>query len=194
MTNEEEEGGTPPTGNGQTPQGNGASQMWSTASEETDAEASLVSGDIAALQSQLSDATERHVRLAADFDNYRKRIARERADSLMQAQAGLMTRLLDVLDDLERFAHHSDPNVSSQALQQGVQLIERKMKSVMEGAGLETIDPQNARFDPQTMEGVASVPTDSPDEDDTVSDVFQKGYRFNNVLIRPARVRVRKHD
>jgi molecular chaperone GrpE len=180
-------------GNGQS-QGSGPTNYWKAPPEEPDAEASLVSGDIAALQSQLDDASQRHLRLAADFDNYRKRVERDRSEHLARAQSSLVTRLLDVLDDLERFAHHSDPKVSPQALQEGVQLIERKMKQVLDGAGLETIDPRDARFDPQTMEAVASVPAESPAQDDTVSDVFQKGYRFNGVLIRPARVRVRKYD
>jgi molecular chaperone GrpE len=181
-------------GNGQSQGGNGPAEYWKPRPDEQDAEASLVSGDIAALQSQLDDASQRHLRLAADFDNYRKRVERDRSEHLARAQSSLITRLLDVMDDLERFAHHSDPNVSPAALQEGVQLIERKMKQVLDSTGLETIDPRNARFDPQTMEAVASVPAESPDEDDTVSDVFQKGYRFNGVLVRPARVRVRKHD
>lgn len=187
-------GGDSRSGNGQAQGRNGPAEYWKPRAEEQDAEASLVSGDIAALQSQLDDASQRHLRLAADFDNYRKRVERDRSEHLARAQSSLIARLLDVMDDLERFAHHSDPNVSPQALQQGVQLIERKLKQVLDGVGLETIDPQNARFDPQIMEAVASVPAESPEEDDTVSDVFQKGYRFNGVLIRPARVRVRKHD
>jgi molecular chaperone GrpE len=150
--------------------------------------------DIAALQSQLSDATQRHLRLAADFDNYRRRVERDRNEHLARAQSSLIGRLLDVLDDLERFAHHSDPATPSQALLQGAELVERKLKTVLENSGLEPIDPQNAKFDPQTMEAVGSVPAESAEQDDTVADVFQKGYRFNGVLVRPARVRVRKHD
>lgn len=153
-----------------------------------------VRADIAAIQSQLKEATERHLRLAADFDNYRRRVERDRMEHLARAQSGLIGRLLDVLDDLERFAHHSDPATPSTALLQGAELVERKLKAVLESAGLEAIDPQNARFDPNSMEAVGSVPAESAEQDDTVADVFQKGYRFNGVLVRPARVRVRKHD
>ena len=159
---------------------------------ETDA--SVVSGEIAALQAQLSDASEKHLRLAADFDNYRKRVERDRSEQLARAQSTLIRKLLDVVDDLERVAHHADPNVSTQSLTEGVELIERKLRQVLENAGLEPVAAENARFDPQTMEAVASVPAESPEQDDTVADVFQKGYRFNGVLVRPARVRVRKHD
>ena len=161
---------------------------------EAEAEASAVSADIAALQSQLSDVNERHLRLAADFDNYRRRVDRDRTEHLARAQSSLVIRLLEVLDDLERFAHHSDPATPAQTLLEGAELVERKFKQVMEAAGLETVDPRDERFDPQTMEAVASVPAETPEEDDTVSDVFQKGYRLNGVLVRPARVRVRKHE
>ena len=187
-----------PSGDGAAPNVDGGNGMGAgtangpTIAEESDA--SLVSEEIAALQAQLKDASDKHLRLAADFDNYRRRVERDRADQLTRAQSNLVKRLLDVMDDLERVAHHGDDNVSKQALLDGVQLIERKLRQVLESAGLETVAAEGARFDPQTMEAVASVPAEGPEEDDTVSDVFQKGYRFNGVLVRPARVRVRKHD
>jgi molecular chaperone GrpE len=161
---------------------------------EGDVDASTVSGEIAGLQSQLNDVSQTYKRLAADFDNYRKRVERDRAEQLARAQSGLIQRLLDVLDDLERVSHHADTNASAQSVAQGVELVERKFKQVLESFGLETVDAENAQFDPQTMEAVASVPAQSPEDDDTVHDVFQKGYRYNGVLIRPARVRVRKHE
>jgi molecular chaperone GrpE len=164
------------------------------AGPEPEVDGSMVSSEIAALQSALNDVSQQRIRLAADFDNYRKRVERDRAEQVARGQTSLIQRLLDVLDDLERVAHHADPNISTQALAQGVELVERKFKQVLEGAGLEPIEANDARFDPQTMEAVASVPTQDPELDDTVHDVFQKGYRYNGVLIRPARVRVRKHE
>jgi molecular chaperone GrpE len=159
-----------------------------------DHEASVVHDDIAALQAQMQDASEKYLRLAADFDNYRKRVDRDRADQLTRAQSTLMRRLLDILDDLERVAHHADSKASAQALAQGVELVQRKFRQLLESAGLEEIQADNARFDPTTMEAVASVPAENPAEDETVSDVFQKGYRYSGVLLRPARVRVRKFE
>jgi molecular chaperone GrpE len=157
-------------------------------------DAMVVSEEIAALQAELADVSSKHLRLAADFDNYRRRVERDRSEQVSRAQTALLRRLLDVLDDLERVAHHGDPNAPTQAVVQGVELVERKFRQVLESAGLESIDAENQRFDPQTMEAVASVPAEKPELDDTVSDVFQKGYRFNGVLVRPARVRVRKHE
>jgi molecular chaperone GrpE len=71
--------------------------------------------------------------------------------------------------------------------------VERKLRQSLRAAGLEEVDAAGAVFDPNSMEAVAMVPTESQDEDDIVSDVFQRGYRFKGNLIRPARVRVKKH-
>ena len=170
--------------------------------EEIDAEieaeiqetAATVSHEIAELQAQLEQASERHLRLAADFDNYRRRVERERTEHVARAQAGLLRKLLDVLDDLERVTEQAANTDVNRAFLEGVELIEKKFKQVLEGAGVETIDASDGRFNPETMEAMMRIPTDDPSQDDTVQDVFQKGYRFNGVLIRPARVTVRKHE
>jgi molecular chaperone GrpE len=148
--------------------------------------------DMEALQREHSALNDRHLRLAAEFDNYRRRSERERADSWGRAQAELARKILDALDDLERVTHHAEGS-SADALLQGVQMVERKLKQSLEAAGLEPIEAEGARFDPNEMEAVAMVPTDAQDEDDIVSDVFQRGYRFKGSLLRPARVRVKKH-
>lgn len=142
------------------------------------------------LRREVQDLSDRHLRLAAEFDNYRRRVERERQEAWARAQADLAGRLLDVLDDLERVAHHS---VGDSPLLEGVQLVEKKLRTVLDAAGLEQIDAENAGFDPNSMEAVAMVPTEIPEEDDVVSDVFQRGYRFKGQLLRPARVRVKKH-
>lgn len=145
------------------------------------------------MQREVSTLTDRHLRLAAEFDNYRKRTDRERADLYARAQAELVTRLLDAIDDLERVADHAETS-STDSLLEGVQLVEKKLLQALAAAGLEAVDAANAPFDPTSMEAVGVVPTDDPQEDDRVADVFQKGYRFGGTLIRPARVRVRQHE
>jgi molecular chaperone GrpE len=156
----------------------------------TEEEAQQIEEDLDQLQREFQTLSDRHLRLAAEFDNYRKRVERERADAWSRAQGDLAARLLDGLDDLERVAQHAE---GSDVLLQGVQLVERKLRQALEAAGLEAIDPQGAAFDPNTMEAVAMVPAESREEDDVVSDVFQRGYAFKGVLLRPARVRVKKH-
>lgn len=158
---------------------------------ETEQEAEQIESDLDELRRDFSSLSDRHVRLAAEFDNYRKRIERERADTWSRAQGDLAARLLDTLDDLERFSEHAAE--TDDALRQGVQLVERKLRQSLHAAGLEEVEAAGARFDPNSMEAVAMVPVESHEEDDMVSDVFQRGYRFKGSLIRPARVRVKKH-
>ena len=145
-----------------------------------------------ALQRELASVTDRYLRMAAEFDNYRRRVERERGESWARAQGDLAGRLLDSLDDLERFSLHAESSTPD-AFVQGVRLVERKLRAVLEAAGLEPVVAEGEIFDPNTMEAVAMVPTDSQAEDDVVSDVFQPGYRFKGTLLRPARVRVKKH-
>ena len=137
---------------------------------------------------------DRHLRLAAEFDNFRKRTERERTESWTRAQAQLMERLLEPMDDLQRVADQDAEKTPAAALLEGIQLVERKLFRALEGAGLETIDPAGEPFDPAVHEALMSVPAEGEAEDETVGDVFQKGYRVKGVLLRPARVQVRKYE
>jgi molecular chaperone GrpE len=157
----------------------------------SDDEATQIESDLSSLQGDLAKASDRYLRLAAEFDNYRKRVDRERLDTWARAQGELAGRLLDSLDDLERVIQHASNTQDS--LLQGVQLVERKLKQALAAAGLEQIEAKGEAFDPNSMEAVAMVGTDSQAEDDRVSDVFQRGYSFKGTLLRPARVRVKKH-
>jgi molecular chaperone GrpE len=145
------------------------------------------------LRNELADARDRHLRLAAEFDNYRKRVERERADSYLRAQAQLAEKLLDALDDLQRIADYDPATTPSQALHEGAEMVEKKFLRALESAGLELVDAEGRPFDPTQHEAIATVPTEASEEDDTVADVFQKGYRFKGLLLRPARVRVKKY-
>jgi molecular chaperone GrpE len=142
---------------------------------------------------ELEELRERYLRLAAEYDNYRKRTDRERSESRERAQAQFAERLLDPIDDLQRVAQFSADATSVDALLEGVRMVERKMTRLLEGIGVEMIDARGSRFDPEVHEAVMMTPTDDPAEDDTVAEVFQAGYRLRGVLLRPARVQVRKH-
>lgn len=146
------------------------------------------------LQEELETLNDRHLRLAAEFDNYRKRVDRERAELRARSQAELVGQLLEVLDDLQRVAHYDPDQISAAALRDGASLVEKKLRRALERAGLEPIDAEGEFFNPATMEAIMTMPAEHPEEDDVVADVFQKGYRFKDVLIRPARVRVKKYD
>lgn len=151
---------------------------------------------VAELKGELDDLNDRHLRLAAEFDNYRKRNERDRDTLAARLQVDLVRPLLEILDDLERVSESgsADQGGGVESVAEGVRLVERKFRSVLEAAGLEALDVAGQPFDPAVMEALMTVPTDDPERDDHVADVFQKGYRFRNVLIRPARVRVLKFD
>jgi molecular chaperone GrpE len=156
-------------------------------------DADVVDPELEELQREVSGLTDRHLRLAAEFDNYRKRTERERAELYARAQADLVKRLLEGIDDLERVARLAETS-SANALLEGVVLIEKKLLHALRSAGLEAIDPAGEPFDPESMEALGVVPTNDEGEDDLVADVFQKGYRFGSLLVRPARVRVHQFE
>lgn len=137
---------------------------------------------------------DRYLRLAAEFDNYRKRTERERAESWVRAQADLVKKILEPLDDLQRVADVTVESTGVEALLEGVQMVERKLLRALETAGMEVIDATGQPFDPALHEALMTTPTEVPEEDESVGEVFQKGYGFKGILLRPARVQVRKHE
>ena len=146
-------------------------------------------GAIHRLEEQLREAVDRHLRLAAEFDNFRKRVARERLELADRAQAALVMKLLDILDDVDRIVA-SDPGTATPALLEAMLLVDKKLRKELEAAGLERIDPVGQPFDPAWHEAVSVLPPPSPDQDHTVASTFQIGYRFRGTLVRPARVQV----
>jgi molecular chaperone GrpE len=153
------------------------------------------SGDLdvaAGLQRQLSEQQDKYLRLAAEYENYRKRTTRERSETYSRAQGDLAKQLLDALDDLARFAHVDPSTVDASTVVQGVEMVEKKALKALTGCGLEIIDPANQSFDPKLHEAVATEPALSSEDDHVVSRVYQVGYLFNGQLLRPARVVVKQ--
>ncbi len=131
---------------------------------------------------------DRHLRLAAEYDNFRKRTAKERAEVWARAQAELVSRLADALDDLSRFAHIDPGAIDSKTLHDGVDLVERKVWKELESAGVTRIDQAGVPFDPNVHEAVTTQPAAKPEQDHTVGQVVQPGYKMRDTLLRPARV------
>jgi len=144
------------------------------------------------VQRELSAERDKYLRLAAEYDNYRKRTARERGELTSRAQADLTKHLIDALDDLGRFAHVDPATVDPVTLAQGVEMVERKFLKSLGTAGLQVINPIDQTFDPALHEAVTTEPALSPEDDHVVSRVFQVGYLFNGQLLRPARVVVKQ--
>lgn len=140
----------------------------------------------------LAEQHDRYLRLAAEYDNYRKRSVRERQEASVRGQAELLRGLLDALDDLSRFAHVDPATTDTKTVVEGVAMVERKVLKALTGAGLEVISPVDQTFDPASMEAVATEPALSPEDDHVVAKVYQQGYLFNGQLLRPARVVVKQ--
>jgi molecular chaperone GrpE len=141
------------------------------------------------LEADLAELKDRHLRLAAEFDNYRKRISRERAELADRAQASFVAELLDVLDDLDRLVA-SDPATPLPSLREGLSAVDRKLWKELQDAGVERIDPVGLPFDPALHEAVSTTPAPDRSKEHMVSATFQPGYRFKGTLVRPARVQV----
>ena len=165
-----------------------ASVESSAASEEDDA---TDSGPVAPDRA-LADQQDKYLRLAAEYDNYRKRAVRERQEASVRGQAELLRGLIDPLDDLSRFAHVDPATTDTKTVVDGAAMVERKMLKTLASIGVEVINPVDQTFDPATMEAVATETALSPEDDHVVAKVYQPGYLFNGQLLRPARVVVKQ--
>ena len=144
------------------------------------------------LRRQLDEQRDKLLRLAAEYDNFRKRSAKERAEAASRGQAELVKRILESLDDLARVAHLDPATTAAPAVLEGVELVERKLGKELGAVGLVAVDPADQPFDPALMEAVATEPALSREDDHMVARVYQRGYTFNGQLLRPARVVVKQ--
>jgi len=142
------------------------------------------------LEAELAETKDRHLRLAAEFDNFRKRIARERTETAVRAQAEVVVRLVDALDDLARFAHVDPAQTDAKAIHDGVDMVERKFWKELSALGLTRIDAVGVPFNPSIHEAVSTAPASAPEQDHTIGTVLQAGYQLGTTLVRPARVLV----
>ena len=144
------------------------------------------------LRRELDAQRDRYLRLAAEYDNFRKRTVRERQDAEHRGQSNMVKGMLDTLDDLARVAHVDPTTADAKTFVEGVAMVERKLLKSLAGHGLEIIDPLDQPFDPAVHEAVATEPAASREDDDMVGRVYQVGYLFNGQLLRPARVVVKQ--
>ena len=148
-----------------------------------------VSDQIESAKQQAAEANDRFLRLQADWDNYRRRTAQERLDERQRATEKLVVDLLPVIDDLERAIEHAD-NLTDPAAKQfveGVDAICKKLVGVLNKEGVEVVNPVGEAFDPLSHQAVSQV-EDTEAYDETVAQVYQKGYRMGGKDIRTAMV------
>jgi molecular chaperone GrpE len=146
----------------------------------------------AALERQIEEQRDKYLRLAAEYDNYRRRTTKERLEAGARGQAELVTRMLEAIDDLARFAEVDPATTDAATLAKGIDLVEQKLMKTLTTSGLEIIDPVDQSFDPNVHEAISTEPALAEEDNNTVSKVFQRGYRFGGQLLRPARVVVKQ--
>jgi molecular chaperone GrpE len=139
---------------------------------------------------ELEVVSDRHLRLAAEFENFRKRTRREQAELSVVAQADLARRLLPTLDDLARVSSIPPETTTVEALDAGLDLILRNLRKELEDAGLTSIEALGEKFNPELHQALMTAETPDQELDDTVSRVFVDGYVFRERLVRPAQVEV----
>ena len=141
-------------------------------------------------EDELLALRDRHLRLAAEFDNFRRRTRRELLEAGEMARAELAEKLLVVMDDLERVVGTPCEETTTEVLHQGAELVVRKLTKTLADVGMEPVSPLNERFDPNLHESLFISVTGDPEQDEMVSEVVLVGYRIGERLLRPAQVGV----
>ena len=149
-----------------------------------------VEDKLAKSEAEVADLKDRLLRQMAEFDNYRKRTMKEKADIILNGSAGVVTDILPVIDDLERAIANSAKSEDYNALKEGVELIYNKLMHTLEQKGLQKISPKNEPFDTDFHEAIAMIPAPSEELKGKVLDCAIDGYKLNDKVLRHAKVAV----
>lgn len=145
-----------------------------------------------ALQKEIEELKDKYLRLVADFDNFRKRNAKERLELIQTASKDVLNSLLPVLDDCERAEKQLENAQDVQALKEGIILVFNKLRSTLHARGLRPMDSKGSDFNPEFHEAITEVPAPTEDLKGKVMDEVEKGYYLNDKIIRFAKVVVGK--
>ncbi len=140
------------------------------------------------LKDELAQANDKYLRLYAEFDNFRRRTNKERAEERLTAGKDTITALLPVLDDFDRAVKAMDKSDDIKAVKEGVVLIQNKLKNILTQKGLKEMEAKGAEFDPELHEAITSVPAPADDLKGKVIDEMEKGYYLNDKVVRFAKV------
>ena len=145
---------------------------------------------IAQLEQQVADLKNAMLYKVAEFENYRKRTIKEKADLILNGGEKVITKILPVIDDFERAIANGKTTDDAQVLREGLELIFKKFLKILEGEGVERIETENKDFDTDYHEAIAMVPGMGDDKKGKVIDCVQTGYTLNGKVIRFAKVAV----
>ena len=141
-----------------------------------------------AAQAEIAELKKQILYKVAEFDNYRKRVIKEKADLIMNGGEKVITAILPVMDDMERALEQMRKAEDVQAVVEGVELIQKKFMGILEKQGVKPIETKNADFDVEVHEAIAQFPAPSEEMKNKVVDCTLKGYKLNEKVIRHAQV------
>lgn len=158
------------------------------AEEETLDENARLQNELDAARAEIEKEKKEYLFLMADFDNYRKRMMREKADMLKNAGERVLSGLLPILDDMERGLAATEAATEADAIRQGMELIYQKFVKYLESQGVKPMESTGTDFDAEFHEAIATVPAPTPEQKGKVLDTTQKGYTINDKVLRHAKV------
>jgi len=141
-------------------------------------------------QEEIADLKDKWLRSVAEFENYRKRTLKERAELILNGGEKVITAILPILDDMERAIENGAKTDDPEVLREGMTLIHQKFMKTLEAQGVSKIETKDADFDTDVHEAVAMVPGMGDDKKGKVIDCLQEGYKLNDKVIRHAKVAV----
>jgi molecular chaperone GrpE len=160
--------------------------------EKTDANNPEPGNIVEKLQAELNEQKDKYIRLFAEFDNFKRRNAKERIELIQTAGKEVITSLLDVLDDCDRAEKQIQNSEDLQQIREGIQLVFGKLRNTMQSKGLRPMESIETDFDVEKHEAITEIPAPNPALVDKVVDEVQKGYYLNDKIIRFAKVVVGK--
>jgi molecular chaperone GrpE len=149
-------------------------------------------GEIAKLQAEVAELKDKYIRQAAEFDNFRKRNAKERLELIQTAGKEVITSFLDVLDDCDRAQKQMEGSDDIKAIKEGIFLVFNKLRTTLYNKGVKPMESINQEFNPDLHEAITEIPAPNPQLTGKVLDEVQKGYYLNDKIIRFAKVVVGK--
>lgn len=160
--------------------------------EDTQAEQEVntLENQLVELQNEVEKQKKEYLFLAADFDNYRKRTVKEKAEIIKNAGENVLKGLLPILDDFERGIKAAESDANAESMLEGMKLIYNKLVKYMESMGVKEMNSTGETFDADLHEAIAQVPAPSEDMKGKVLDTVQKGYMINDKVLRHAKVAV----
>lgn len=161
------------------------------ATEETNKEVAL-QAKVEELTGQVDELKDKFLRKSAEFDNFRRRMMKEKIENAKLANRDTMSALLPVLDDFDRAKKHAEDNDKADTFAEGVGLIQQKLHTIMRGKGLVAMESNGESFDPDLHEALTEIPAPTEELKGKIVDTIEKGYYLNDVIIRHAKVVVGK--